>query len=125
MHIQHFLLEAQARKISLPEVAEWDEETVRSKFQELRWPETGDLRVLTDMPPSYDGGMVYLKMSFVSFLHNADKAIRKPPFGGFSVEGMLQCDQSQGFQGSFTLRSYPRMGMASGSRGATRGVKGS
>ncbi|MEZ7196891.1 IS1595 family transposase [Pseudodesulfovibrio karagichevae] len=41
MHSQHFLLEAQARKISLPEVAEWDAETVRAKFQELRWPETG------------------------------------------------------------------------------------
>jgi transposase-like protein len=40
MHNQHFLLEAQARKISLPEVAEWDDETVRAKFQELRWPET-------------------------------------------------------------------------------------
>jgi transposase-like protein len=40
MHNQHFLLEAQARKISLPEVAEWDDETVRATFQELRWPDT-------------------------------------------------------------------------------------
>lgn len=40
MHNQHFLLEAQARKISLPEVAEWDDETVRATIQELRWPET-------------------------------------------------------------------------------------
>lgn len=40
MHNQHFLLEEQARKISLPEVAEWDDETVRAMFQELRWPET-------------------------------------------------------------------------------------
>lgn len=39
MHNQHFLLEAQARKIPLPEVAEWGEETVRATFQELRWRE--------------------------------------------------------------------------------------
>nr|WP_283816559.1 transposase [Pseudodesulfovibrio sediminis] len=26
--------------MSLPEVAEWDDETVRAKFQQLRWPKT-------------------------------------------------------------------------------------
>lgn len=40
MHNQHHLLAARARTISLPEIAGWDDETVRATFQKLRWPET-------------------------------------------------------------------------------------
>lgn len=40
MHKQHFLLSAKARKISLAEVARWDEETVFETFCKLRWPKT-------------------------------------------------------------------------------------
>jgi transposase-like protein len=40
-HEQHFLLSAKARSLSIPQIAEWDEETVFKTFRELRWPKTG------------------------------------------------------------------------------------
>ncbi|MBI9079925.1 MAG: IS1595 family transposase [Pseudodesulfovibrio sp.] len=40
MHESHFLLSAKARSLSLPQIAEWDEETVFKTFCELRWPKT-------------------------------------------------------------------------------------
>lgn len=40
MHEQHFLLSAKARSLSIPQIAEWDEETVFKTFRDLRWPKT-------------------------------------------------------------------------------------
>ncbi|MFH1915305.1 MAG: IS1595 family transposase [Pseudomonadota bacterium] len=40
-HEQHFLLSAKARSLSVPQIAEWDEETVFKTFRDMRWPETG------------------------------------------------------------------------------------
>ncbi|WP_272699456.1 IS1595 family transposase [Desulfovibrio sp. Fe33] len=41
MHEQHFLLSAKARSLSIPQVAEWDEETVFKAFRDMRWAKTG------------------------------------------------------------------------------------
>lgn len=41
MHEIHFLLSAKARSLSVPQIAEWDEETVFTAFRDMRWPETG------------------------------------------------------------------------------------
>lgn len=39
-HQAHYLLKAEARKISLPMINGWDDETVEQVFRELRWPDT-------------------------------------------------------------------------------------
>jgi len=40
MHETHFLLSAKARSLSIPQVAEWDDETVFKTFCGIRWPKT-------------------------------------------------------------------------------------
>jgi transposase-like protein len=40
MHESHFLLSAKARTLSIPQIAEWDDETVFETFCELRWSKT-------------------------------------------------------------------------------------
>jgi transposase-like protein len=40
-HQQYFLFSAKARSLSIPQVAEWDEETVFKAFRDMRWAKTG------------------------------------------------------------------------------------